>query len=296
MHQKVRAFAPLVAFLASTLPAFAQGGGLPTSQPKFLVIYQEDVKVGHRAEHAKTEVGWPAAFERAKSPDYYLALVSMTGPNAAWFVQPSDSNAAIGESLAREHADPTLTAELERLSRVDAEHLTGVRVVHAAARPELSYGAFPDTTKQRFYEITRFSVRPGHAMAFSEGVKAYVAAAKRAGVAQSFRTYEVVAGLPGSAYLLFVSGPSMAEFDKSAAAGESIWNAATPDERALIEKVTKESVLSTERQRFQLNGPMSYVSREVRETDPTFWKPAAPKRQTMAAPARTPGAAGSPQP
>jgi hypothetical protein len=50
--------------------------GLPKTQPKMLTIMREEVKVGRAAEHGKHEAGWPAAFEKAKSPDYYLAMTS----------------------------------------------------------------------------------------------------------------------------------------------------------------------------------------------------------------------------
>src|SRR2546425_1876083 len=40
--------------------------------------------------------------------------------------------------------------------------LNDSRSLQARARPELSYGAFPDLTRQRFWEITTFRVRPGH--------------------------------------------------------------------------------------------------------------------------------------
>jgi hypothetical protein len=280
MYLTLRTLLSLALALAFTSPLLAQTTGLPTSQPGMLVIYQEDVKVGHRADHEKTEVGWPAAFERAKFPDYYIALVSMTGPNAAWFVQPAESNAAIGESLKREFGDATLRAELERLSRADSEHLTGQRTIHAAARKDLSHGAYPDTTKERFWEITTFRVRPGHSMAFAEAVKAYGAAVKRAGLTISYRTYEVVAGEPSPTFLVFVSAPTFAAFDAAMQHEEAMWKAATADERGVLEKVMKESVIMTVTQRFALNGPMSHVPREVRDQDSDFWKP-APRRQTL---------------
>ena len=47
-------------------PAVAQS--LPTSQPTYLQVIIEDVKVGHDEEHSQLEAGWPAAFEKAKSP------------------------------------------------------------------------------------------------------------------------------------------------------------------------------------------------------------------------------------
>ena len=67
--------------------AFGQTG-LPTSQPKLLTIVREEVKPGRAADHANHEAGWPAAFEKAMSPDYYLAMTSLTGPSEAWYVIP----------------------------------------------------------------------------------------------------------------------------------------------------------------------------------------------------------------
>jgi hypothetical protein len=165
---------------------------LPTSQPNLLTIVREDVKPGRAAEHARIEAGWPAAYEKAKSTTYYLALVSMTGPPEAWYVTPYDSHAVMGDTMKREDADPVLTAELTRLSRADADVLNGTRTIQAMARKELSYGAYPDLAKQRFYELTTFRVRPGHEQGFDAAAKAYGAAAKRAGATQGYRVYEVM--------------------------------------------------------------------------------------------------------
>src|SRR6478752_7519790 len=65
--------------------------GLPTEQPKVLTIIREHVKVGRAAEHSKYEAGYPATLEKAKSPDYYLAITSLSGPSEAWYLmsQPS---------------------------------------------------------------------------------------------------------------------------------------------------------------------------------------------------------------
>ncbi len=137
--------------------AFAQG--MPTSQPTLLTIVREDVKIGRGDDHARFEAGWPAAYAKAKSPDYYLAFVSMTGPNEAWYVTPWASHTAMAEGMKREAADPVLSAELKRLTRGDAEFLNNVRVMQAVGRTDLSAGAFPDLAKVRFTEITWFRVR-----------------------------------------------------------------------------------------------------------------------------------------
>src|SRR5215468_1240331 len=90
--------------------------GLPKAQPKLITIIREEVKTGRNAEHSKAEAGWPAAFEKAKSTDYYIGMTSMTGPNEAWFISTAESHAAAAESMKKENKDPILSAELERLS------------------------------------------------------------------------------------------------------------------------------------------------------------------------------------
>ena len=164
--------------LVRVTPASAQA--LPTSQPSYLQITIEDVKVGHDDDHSKLEAGWPAAFEKAKSPYFGIGMVAMTGSPQAWFITPYESNKAIGESMKLNADDPVLAAELTRLAKADAAHITNLRQVYLAARKDLSYGAFPDVGKQRFFEVTIFRVRPGHEGQFAEAGKAYGAATRRA--------------------------------------------------------------------------------------------------------------------
>src|ERR671924_1059377 len=104
----------IAAFTAYAVSASAQDG-LPTAQPNYLTIVREEVKLGRSADHERIEAGWPAAYERAKSPDYYLALVSTTGRSEAWYILPFDSHQAMGESMKRESDDTVLGAELKRL-------------------------------------------------------------------------------------------------------------------------------------------------------------------------------------
>jgi hypothetical protein len=265
--------------IALSLPASALAQSLPASQPALLSITREEVKPGRTADHARIEAGWPAAYEKAKSPDYYLALASLTGTNEVWFVSPYASHDAQGASMARDD-EPALAAELARLSRADGEVLTGIRRWHARARNDLSYGAYPDLTKMRFWEIAIFRVRPGHDRHFTEAAKAYVSASGRAGSKNSFRTYEVIAGAVGSTYMIFSSVASFAQFDQTVGNDEAVMKAATPDEGTLLQKFMSEGVVTVETQRFRLDPVQSYVSKEVRATDAAFWmpkKPAAPK-------------------
>lgn len=263
--------------LSLGLASAASSQGVPTSQPNLLTIVREQVKTGHVAAHAATEAGWPAAYAKAKSTDYYLGMVSMTGPNEAWYVAPYASHAAFGESMKRESADPVLTAELSRLSRADADHIDGIRTLHAVAMPELSHGAFPDLALARFWEITTFRVRPGQEEAFAAAAKAYAAAAKRAAPNASWRTYSVIAGMPGPTFLIFGSVPAFADFDAGMKEGEAIMKAFTPEELGVLQK-SAGALISAETQRFRLDATQSYVDDATKAKDPAFWSP--PRRAT----------------
>lgn len=251
--------------------AVAQAQGLPTSQPPLLTIVREEVKVGRSAEHQRIEAGWPAAYARAKSPDYYLAMVSMTGPSEAWYISPTANHAAIGETMKREAADPVLTAELARLSVADGDVLNNTRTIQAVSRPDLSMGAYPDLARQRFWEITTFRVRPGHEGEFDAAAKAYMAAAQRAAPGTTFRVYEVIAGGLTPTYLIFSSIIAYGEFDQMLANGMATMQGATAEERTTLQKFSTDALLNGETNRFRLDPKQSYVSRETRATDPAFW-------------------------
>ena len=262
----------LVALLVGSAgTGFAQG--MPTSQPTLLTIVREDVKIGRGAEHARFEAGWPAAYEKAQSPYYYLAFVSLTGPSESWYVVSFASHAAIADGMKRDAADPVLAAELERLSRGDAEFVNNVRTMQAMGRPDLGMGTFPDLAKVRFAEVTWFRVRPGHEAGFEAAAKAYRAAAQRAAPSTSYRVYEVMAGVPGPTYLVFSSVESYADFDQMMAAGQATMRGATPDEMGALQKFSAEGLLNAETQRFRIDPGQSYVSKETRAVDPEFWMP-----------------------
>ncbi len=286
---RVKTMLLALVLVACASAAFAQS--LPASQPNFLMIYREEVKVGHTADHAKVEAGWPAAYDRAKDPYTYIALVSLTGPNEAWFVTPFDSQAAIADSMKREDS-PALATSLERLSRADAEDINRVSGILARARKDLSHGQYPDTAKQRFFSVTIFRVKAGHDGDFEAAAKAFGAAIDRAGVTHDYRIYQVIAGMPGSTYLAFTSTTDYGGFDQYMAGNEAIMKAATSEERAALMKSGSDGLIDSETIRFRLDPVMSYVPQSVRMEDPAFWLPkavnAAPKPEPKPKPKSTP--------
>lgn len=244
-----------------------------------VTIIREQVKVGRSADHARIEAGWPAAYGRANSPDYYLALTSMTGTPEAWYIVPSANHAAYAESMKR---DLGMQEELDRLARADAEVLDGIRTIQAMARPDLSMGAYPDLAKQRFWEISIARVRPGHEAEFDAAAKAYGTAAQRSTPSSQFRIYQVIAGMPTPTYIIFASVANYGEFDQMFADGMKAMAGATAAEQAALQKFSTDATITWESNRFRLDPRQSYVSRETRATDPAFWgaMPAAPRPAT----------------
>ena len=252
---------------------------VPTSQPKFVSIIREQVKIGRGADHAKWEAGWPAAYDKAKATQPYLALVSETGSRETWYVTPFESHAALEAASKRDEADPVLSAELERLSKGDAEFLSDLRTLQAAARPDLSHGQFPDLAKVRYYEITIFRVKPGYDSGFAAVAKAYAGAAARSAPQASWRTYEVIAGAPGGTFLIFSSLESYAAFDQAMEDGMNMSKSFSGEELVAMQKFLSEGLISAETNRFRLDSQQSYVGKETREKDPAFWMPKPPAKK-----------------
>ncbi len=262
----------LVASASAT--AFAQAP--PTTQPKFIHIFREQVKPGRLADHAQWEAGWPAAAEKAKSPYSYLALVSITGPLEAWYVTSYASQAAYGESVAWENAQPGLTTEYDRLAKTDGEFLADATALQAVAVPELSHGAFPDIAKMRYWEISTWRIRLGHDDAWAAATQAYKAAAARSAPNASWRTYRIVGGAPEGTYLTFSSVASFGEFDKMMAEGEATMKGATAEEMVVLGKFMKDSVLNLSTNRYRLDPKQSYVDAATKAKDLAFWTPKKP--------------------
>jgi hypothetical protein len=238
-----------------------------------MTIIREREKLGRSADHAKHEAGWPAAYEKAKGTQTYLALTSMTGAPEAWYITPFESHAALDQATRAEQADPVLSAELDRLQKADADYLSDWRSWQAAARPDLSHGSFPDVAKVRFYEITVFRVKPGYEGGFAGVAKAHAAAASRSAPKAAWRVYEVMAGAPGGTFVVFSSLQSFGEFDQMMTEGMSMTKSFTADETIALQKFNSEGLVSAETNRYRLDPVQSYVPRSVRDQDQAFWMP-----------------------
>jgi hypothetical protein len=264
-----------LAAVLTIMPAALQAQNpVPTTQPSVLTIVREEIKFGHNADHERTEAGWPAAYAKVKSPYSYIAISSLTGPNEVWFLSPYADWKQYGESVKAD-AGPALAAELARVARADAEHVSQGRSMHLVGRPDLSAGAFPSVAKTRYYQVTFFRVRSGHEQGFEQAAKAYQTAYNKAAPQASYRVYQVAAGMPGPVYLVFSSAETLEQWDKAQALDAALMGAFTPEQLGALDKFAKEGLINVETQRFAVNGRMSYVDDATAAQDPAFWRPKA---------------------
>lgn len=260
----------LIALAVASAPFVSAQNGLPASQPQRLVIAREEVKVGRGADHAKNEAGWPAALEKGKSPVYYIAITSMTGPSEAWYLMSYDSYTAEAAAMKHDEGDALLMAETERLAARDAEFITSSTTIQTVAKPELSLGKFPDVAKIRFYQIATYWVRPGQNARFESLVKAVNASRLRQAPNSSHRVYAVTAGMPGGTYLVFTSVEDYAQFDQITKDRQAARDGMTAAEKAEMDKYG-DIVVRSQTNMFRVDAVQSYVSKEVRAQDPDFW-------------------------
>lgn len=269
-----RVLFPVLSLMLCSISAAARAQNpVPSAQPAILTIYREEVKYGHGAEHEAVEAGWPAAFKQAKSPYSYIAITSITGPSEAWFLAAYPDYKTFGDSWKMQSSDPRLGAELARLNKADAQHVNSGRSLHLVGRPDLSNGAFPSIASARFYEVTLFRVRPGYEYDFENLAKVFKAAYSKAAPQASYRFYQVVAGMPGSTYMVFSTVSALAELDKARAVDGAVMSSLSADEMQALQKFSQTGLINTETQRFAVNGRMSYVDDATAAQDPSFWRP-----------------------
>ncbi|HET6796975.1 MAG TPA: hypothetical protein VFH40_07430 [Gemmatimonadales bacterium] len=240
------------------------------SPPPYLQIFQEQVKVGRVGAHPATESGWPRAFAKAKIQNHYIGLTTIYGPPEAWFAAGVKSIAEIDEQNQAIEKSPGLNRELDRLAQADAANLSGYRAVLARYQKDLSNGPDINPAEMRIWEVLIFTVRPGHEGDFFQAAKLYQNLVQGAKVEAPWATYEVMSGMPGPVYLVFVPHKTLAEIDPATGTGAAIEKAMTQETMKKFGTLA-EGYTSIESRIFSVSPEMSYPPPEWVSQDRSFW-------------------------
>ncbi len=254
-----------LAFAAASM-LLAQSPG-PSPIMRFI---REDMKPGKGIAHQKTEAAFVRAFSKS---DYahYTALVSITGPTHALFMERYDTFAGLEKSIASTDKEPTKSL-LDQAEAQDSELRTGERELIATYREELSYTPVPpNLPKFHFYSVTTVRVRPGHTDDFEALTKLLAAHWEKIGSKQRRVVYGITSGAPGGTYLILSGMESLAALDppRPEVPPAQSWG----DDWARYQKLLADAVVSTENVLYEVSPKMSYPPKEFIDADPEFWAP-----------------------
>lgn len=258
------------------------------SPPPFLQIFREEVKPGRAGPHPAVESGWPRAFAKAKIQNHYIAMTTIYGPPEAWFCAGAGSIAEIEEQNKAIEKAPGLTRELDRLSQADAANISGYRAVLARFQAGLSNGPDINPAEMRVWEVLIFKVRPGHEGDFAEAARTYRTMVEGAKITAPWATFEVIAGMPGPTYLVFIPHKTLAEIDPTTGTGAEIEKAMTQETMKKLGGLA-EGYSSVESLVMAVSPEMSYPRPEWVSQDPAFWG----RRRATAATTTIPSGPGS---
>jgi hypothetical protein len=243
---------------------------LPT--PKILVISREYTKPGKDGPpHQSVETAYPRTLAAVKSPNHYLAAVSLSGPPRVLFFHGYDSYADWTQGSSGATTDPTLAATLARTTAADGDLLSSKDYTVWAKRDDLSLDpGFRVGT--RVEVIIQYLVRPGHGQEFEDLVKLYTDGYK--GVSgMHWGTYEEIYGPPGNAFLVIITHKSAAELDAEDDNDKKFVENLGPEGLKKLALLEASCLESKQTDLFSIDPKMSYPTDRMLEADPDFWKP-----------------------
>ena len=277
----------MLGLVTSPVVAAAQdgaGAGIPPP-PKVLVIQREMLKPGRAGNtHLKTESAFVQAMTAAKWPTNYLAAESQSGVSRALFFIGYPSFAAWEKDNADMAKNATLTAAFDRATLADGEQLTEFSSAAYAYREEMSLRANVDIAHMRYFEISRFNVRPGHQKDWSDLVKMYKDGFEKAVPNGHWAVFQSMYGdQNGGLYLVFNPMKSLAEVDDSFGDSKKFEAALGPDGMKKLSELSAACIESSQTNLFQFNPKMSYPAEQWVKADPGFWKSTMPVAAKKAA-------------
>ena len=260
------------ALASGALGAVSQLHAQATLMPPAMLYAQcEWVKPGMGPAHDQHEEAWARTSEAVKGFAPTLAVQTTTGPAETCWLTSVSSYDQLGRNNDLYTKDPAYAAAMPSLVGNDGKFLSDGRNYIAVLRADLSAGDMPNVLTRRVTDWSEWRTRPGNGAAFDAAVKAYTAAAKRAGVKLEFRVFQVLHGAPGDTYWIFTSQTSMAGFDAMMANDPKILAAFTPEDGKLFDDFFAKSVVSVNSNIWTYNSAQSALTPEQRASDP-FWK------------------------
>jgi hypothetical protein len=268
---KIKAVSVAGILVLAALASAQEKSSTTTPPPKVLVITREFVKPGRTGTtHEKSESAFVQAMSSAKWPTHYLAVDSITGKPRSLFFTGFDNFEAWEKDALATQKNSALSAALEKAGYADGDLLSEVDGATFAYREDFSLRPNADIPHMRYFEISRFQVKPGHDKEFEKLVKMVMAAYEKIPDVQ-WACYQAAYGSRDGTYLFFSPHKSAVELDHLFAQNKQFDAAMGEDGMKQLGELMSASVQESETNLFAFNPRMSYVSDEWIKADAEFW-------------------------
>jgi len=246
-----------------------------TPPPKVLVITREFIKPGKSGSlHQKSESAFVAAMAAAKWPTHYFAMDSLSGLSRSLFFTGYDSFAAWEKDNLATLGNASLLAALDKAAITDGDLLTSLESTVLAYREDQSFHAPVNIAQMRYFDISRYKIRPGHEKEWDALVKLYTDNYGKADANAHWAMYQAMYGSQaGGVYLVLTPLKSLAEADNAPASGKAFASVMGEDGMKKIADLAAASIETEEHNLFMFSPKMSYPPDAWVAADPTFWKP-----------------------
>lgn len=271
MSPRLPVLAAVLAGAAVAVPEAlpAQSVWLSPTPPPAIRIVRETAKFGTAAAHIQNERAWVSTLRSKKVPYSYVGTVAASGPPEFWFIGGGADFAGLERLDESYQQDKSLAQRLDTVMAREAHFVVGVQTVLASYRADLSYRPTFIVPETRHFWISIFTVRPGQESAFTEMLKAYIAAYGSSGSETPWVTYQLVAGGLSPTYYLIVPLNSYAGLDQDLAEGAAV--GARIRNPAEIATLFTASTVQVETQVLTISPQISYVPAEFADQDKAFW-------------------------
>jgi len=264
------ATATATACLGIALGVEAQQQGEPNAPP-VLQIGVETIRAGRGSAHTALEQRWAATYKRAGVGVYWIGATTVTGPNEFWWFTGLSSVAELEAQDKAVQDSPGLSAASDLLSQADADNVEGTRDMLARFRPDLSRLGGAPVAQARYFEVIIWRVRPGQDAKFEEAAKLYKTVVTEANANSAhWATYQIISGMQGPTYLVFVPMKSLGEMDPGPdmAAMEKAMN---PARQKQFNDLAAAGYISVTNMILQFQPRMSNAPPDMAAMDPSFW-------------------------
>lgn len=245
-------------FLAAivSFPVLAQEPPSP-----LLFVAREQIQPGKLAAVTRIEEDAAAFCAKAKCPNPYLAISSITGPSEIWWINGFDSPDHM-EKVWRDYAaNAAISQQLNTVAEQKGDLVFPAQNMIARFREDLSFATSLTIATARFLYIAVVQVQPGHQDSFEKLRSAVRGTLQRSGRPQW--VYQVTSGAADTTFIVISPGRTMQDVHTFSIADERV---------GAVAEFMRSAIAASESRLYAVSPSMSMPAQSWIDADPDFWR------------------------